>query len=653
MDFEPYDSSGTDDDLPPSHQNRIPRGRLAGNGKSAVIGSAPYSRVYGETDMETEIRNIEKEAYVSVLRAFRAQADAISWEKEALITQLRRELRLSDDDHRDLLRRVNADDVIKRIREWRMAGGIQTGISTNQVSHDPLPSPAASASRKKQKIVQPAHQSFSGPSPHLQSQTPTSNPQSLSAAKRGQNNGLKGKKQKSLASSASAGRAQIANRVSSGVHANELPEAVFDPLIGRKVKTRWPDDNNFYEAIITEFDPAQGRHALVYDKGSANETWEWVNLAEISPSDIRWEGSDPANPRGGYGGPGHGMNRPVGNDGTFGAGSGRGIPKGQNRKDHPHTQNGAVKKGSNIRILQTSHLLKEVERVFNSSNPDPLEIDKAKKALKEQEEALIDALGKLADISDGESGYFELTASLSAAEVTRQLTTTCFFSSANTDVFVKIQQQHQGHSSKSVRLLVMELGLSLGGITFRENSNGRILHQVVEGDSREAGSPPISVASSFEMSNIRSEEGEEIGQNESRKKLRLSKDQSAFLEDSYKEHNTLSPKQKVALAKKLDLRPRQVEVWFQNRRARNKLKQTEVDCEYLKRRCETLTEENTRLEKELQDLRALNSSNSLLCLQSPATTLTMCPSCEITSDSSRPSKSRPSYYFPRSDASPQ
>ncbi|CAM8952290.1 unnamed protein product [Rhodiola kirilowii] len=198
----------------------------------------------------------------------------------------------------------------------------------------------------------------------------------------------------------------------------------------------------------------------------------------------------------------------------------------------------------------------------------------------------------------------------------------------------------------------MELGLSLGGITFREKSNGRILHQVVEGDSREAGSPPISVASSFEMSNIRSEEGEEIGQNESRKKLRLSKDQSAFLEDSYKEHNTLSPKQKVALAKKLDLRPRQVEVWFQNRRARNKLKQTEVDCEYLKRRCETLTEENTRLEKELQDLRALNSSNSLLCLQSPATTLTMCPSCEITSDSSRPSKSRPSYYFPRSDASP-
>ncbi|GFP91655.1 homeobox-leucine zipper protein hat14 [Phtheirospermum japonicum] len=112
-----------------------------------------------------------------------------------------------------------------------------------------------------------------------------------------------------------------------------------------------------------------------------------------------------------------------------------------------------------------------------------------------------------------------------------------------------------------------------------------------------------------------------------RKKLRLSKQQSAFLEDSFKEHNTLNPKQKLALAKQLNLRPRQVEVWFQNRRARTKLKQTEVDCEYLKKCCETLTEENRRLQKELQELRALKASQPFY-MQRPATTLTMCPSCE-------------------------
>ncbi|XP_057520293.1 homeobox-leucine zipper protein HAT4-like [Amaranthus tricolor] len=121
---------------------------------------------------------------------------------------------------------------------------------------------------------------------------------------------------------------------------------------------------------------------------------------------------------------------------------------------------------------------------------------------------------------------------------------------------------------------------------------------------------------------------EEDGGENSRKKLRLTKDQSAILEESFKEHNTLNPKQKLALAKRLGLRPRQVEVWFQNRRARTKLKQTEVDCEFLKRCCEQLTEENRRLQKEVQELRALKLSPQFYMQMTPPTTLTMCPSCE-------------------------
>ncbi|XP_074566744.1 LOW QUALITY PROTEIN: homeobox-leucine zipper protein HOX11-like [Curcuma longa] len=134
-----------------------------------------------------------------------------------------------------------------------------------------------------------------------------------------------------------------------------------------------------------------------------------------------------------------------------------------------------------------------------------------------------------------------------------------------------------------------------------------------------AGAPPVERACS------RASDEEENGLG--RKKLRLSKEQSAFLEESFKEHNTLNPKQKLALAKQLNLRPRQVEVWFQNRRARTKLKQTEVDCEYLKRCCQTLTEENRRLQKEVAELRALKTSHPFY-MHLPATTLSMCPSCE-------------------------
>ncbi|KAL2330045.1 hypothetical protein Fmac_017626 [Flemingia macrophylla] len=113
-----------------------------------------------------------------------------------------------------------------------------------------------------------------------------------------------------------------------------------------------------------------------------------------------------------------------------------------------------------------------------------------------------------------------------------------------------------------------------------------------------------------------------------RKKLRLTKEQAMVLEETFKEHNTLNPKRKQALAEELNLKPRQVEVWFQNRRARTKLKQTEVDCEYLKRYCENLTEENRRMHKELQELRALKLSPQMYMHMNPPTTLTMCPSCE-------------------------
>lgn len=58
----------------------MPRGsRIAGNGRPAVMGSVPYPRMYGENDMEAQIHQLEQEAYSSVLRAFRAQADAITW----------------------------------------------------------------------------------------------------------------------------------------------------------------------------------------------------------------------------------------------------------------------------------------------------------------------------------------------------------------------------------------------------------------------------------------------------------------------------------------------------------------------------------------------------------------------------------------------
>ncbi|CAN6215775.1 unnamed protein product [Urochloa humidicola] len=116
-----------------------------------------------------------------------------------------------------------------------------------------------------------------------------------------------------------------------------------------------------------------------------------------------------------------------------------------------------------------------------------------------------------------------------------------------------------------------------------------------------------------------------------RKKLRLTKEQSTLLEDTFRAHNILSHAQKHELARQVNLSARQVEVWFQNRRARTKLKQTEVDCEILKRCCESLTGENQRLKHELAQLqRSAAAAAAGLYVNFPRATAvaSVCPSCE-------------------------
>ncbi|KAM0942916.1 putative ENT domain, protein EMSY-LIKE, plant, ENT domain-like superfamily [Dioscorea sansibarensis] len=407
MEFDPSDSSGTDDDLPPSHQNRgIRGGRAAGNGRT--VGSYPRA----QNDMETQIHRLEQEAYSSVLRAFKAQSDAITWEKESLITELRKELRVSDEEHRELLSRVNADDIIRRIREWRQAGGtFQSGLLNNaQPMHDAVPSPTVSASRKRQKTSQALPSSSLGaPSSAMNSQQVAASMQpSLSAAKRTSAAGSKSKNPKSGQTLPSAPSAKPMQYPSTGPNGRGQPSeaSTFDPLIGRKVMTRWPEDNNFYEAVITDYNPREGLHALVYDINTKNETWEWVNLSEISPEDIQWEGEDPGIlHRAGHGLSGRGNKKSTGPSGTIpAAGRGRGALKNNTKNNFPPSQNGIGKKGSDdMEIYHTDSVIKEVEKIFGAIHPDPLEMEKAKKLLKDHEQSLIDVLSRLADASDGES----------------------------------------------------------------------------------------------------------------------------------------------------------------------------------------------------------------------------------------------------------
>ncbi|KAL2253479.1 UNVERIFIED_CONTAM: Homeobox-leucine zipper protein HAT5 [Sesamum indicum] len=93
------------------------------------------------------------------------------------------------------------------------------------------------------------------------------------------------------------------------------------------------------------------------------------------------------------------------------------------------------------------------------------------------------------------------------------------------------------------------------------------------------------------------------------KKRRLTPNQVQFLEKSFDEENKLEPERKLQLAKELGLQPRQVAIWFQNRRARYKTKLLEKEFDSLKSSYDrlkadydTLYKENEKLKTEVNSL---------------------------------------------------
>ncbi|KAK1310758.1 putative homeobox-leucine zipper protein ATHB-51 [Acorus calamus] len=89
------------------------------------------------------------------------------------------------------------------------------------------------------------------------------------------------------------------------------------------------------------------------------------------------------------------------------------------------------------------------------------------------------------------------------------------------------------------------------------------------------------------------------------RKRRLSTEQMEHLERSFLEEFKLEPERKMRLARELGLHPRQVAVWFQNRRARWKTKQLERVYSALKHDFDAVSREKQRLQEEVVRLKAV------------------------------------------------
>ncbi|KAA0048858.1 homeobox-leucine zipper protein ATHB-7 [Cucumis melo var. makuwa] len=103
-------------------------------------------------------------------------------------------------------------------------------------------------------------------------------------------------------------------------------------------------------------------------------------------------------------------------------------------------------------------------------------------------------------------------------------------------------------------------------------------------------SPQASMAEAFAM------------RKKSMNRRRFSEEQIKSLESIFESESRLEPRKKLQLAGELGLHPRQVAIWFQNKRARWKSKQLERDYSVLRANYNTLASRFEALKKEKQAL---------------------------------------------------
>ncbi|XP_042520131.1 protein EMSY-LIKE 1-like isoform X2 [Macadamia integrifolia] len=250
------------------------------------------------TDLEFQVHGIEIEAYSAILRAFNAQSDALSWGKEELITELRKELNVTDLEHRELLVKVDSDNLIRMIREQRKCTAGENGLLCNKVnSSGPKPNSVAYASHKRLKA---SHVPMSSSPKYVHHCQPSPTDISSLAATHFRDSQWGGE------TAVFAGQGVVGQSLQYSSHGRQAPSA------------------------------GKGRMPIIH----APDFWKRYDIIEIRATD---------------------------------------------------------------------ELIREVERViYGGREPDPLQVEKAKLILKEHENAILEALDKLADVSDGEDSPDQL-----------------------------------------------------------------------------------------------------------------------------------------------------------------------------------------------------------------------------------------------------
>mmetsp|Transcript_18609 Transcript_18609/g.35454 ORF Transcript_18609/g.35454 Transcript_18609/m.35454 type:complete len:311 (-) Transcript_18609:699-1631(-) len=215
----------------------------------------------GAGQLDDMPNQISIDAYTSVMKAF-FDLGELSWTKDSVLTDLRRELGITSDEHDDIKQMIVREANFRSVSRGHIQGGVH---ATKKQKPSPAPPPEPTrhghSSQSGSKVLPPLPKAASKKSMAKDAPAPARTPTQ------------QGRGQKVVLPLA--------------------PGADPSTLIGEKVRWLW--DGNWCDCVISDYDLNCNKHCLVFDFNTGNETWEWVELGSLSTKELVFCGGPKAN----------------------------------------------------------------------------------------------------------------------------------------------------------------------------------------------------------------------------------------------------------------------------------------------------------------------------------------------------------------------
>ncbi|GMH33243.1 hypothetical protein BSKO_01077 [Bryopsis sp. KO-2023] len=250
------------------------------------------------------LEEYQHDAYMHVLRAFQVQKSN-DWSRQKLLINLRKTLKISNEQHLSTLNNVVNDSELKELSTGHFTSKEQVseppadvsvrpqGPSGNGQSHPQTPEPSRDTMHEKRQPKASPHPSKKsqdrsrGKSRQAHSsdgRTVNTNPSGLNAKGGG---AVPSKKKIHNASSPSEGPAP--NSTTSTLTPSMRPPNTHsigpnsvNAFVGRRAESFWAEsDPPWVKAVITDYSVETRKHCLTYDYNTHDETFEWVDLDSL------------------------------------------------------------------------------------------------------------------------------------------------------------------------------------------------------------------------------------------------------------------------------------------------------------------------------------------------------------------------------------